>query len=111
MAWEASQPNESEASNSYTWPEDSEVCRHIGGGGLWAVRAAQIGWTTESLFGCYWSRPLDHLGSAGLLWHLVGGRLVRLHRDWALIAAVDDTERVFHRRPAAMQCTLPWMLR
>jgi hypothetical protein len=46
----------------------------------WAVRAAEIGWTTESLFGCYWSRSLDHLGSAGLLWHLVGGRLVRLHR-------------------------------
>jgi hypothetical protein len=30
----------------------------------WAARAAEIGWTTESLFGCYWSRPLDHLGSA-----------------------------------------------
>src|ERR1700730_17802650 len=36
-------------------------------------------------------RPLDHPGGAGLLWAINGGRLVELHRDWAVIelAATD----------------------
>jgi hypothetical protein len=77
----------------------------------WAARTAEIGWTTETLFGCSASRPLDHLRGAGLLWHLVGGRLKQLHKDWAVIEAADGTERVFHRRPATIHCTLPWRLR
>jgi hypothetical protein len=96
---------------THRWQQLVNDCQHfVFSVEQWAARAAEIGWTTESLFGCYWSRPLDHLGSAGLLWHLVGGRLVRLHRDWAVIAGANGTERVFHRRPAAMQCTLPWRL-
>ncbi|HWX34167.1 MAG TPA: hypothetical protein VNZ53_42935, partial [Steroidobacteraceae bacterium] len=31
------------------------------------------------------ARPLDHSGGAGLLWAINGGRLVELHRDWAVI--------------------------
>jgi len=38
-----------------------------------------------ALFGCAPKRPLDYLGSAGLLWAINGGRLVELHRDWAVI--------------------------
>jgi hypothetical protein len=97
---------------THRWQQFVSDCQHfMFSHEKWAVRAAQIGWTIESLFGSYWSRPLDHLGSAGLLWHLVGGRLVRLHRDWAVIAAADGTERVFHRRPATVPGTLPWRLR
>ena len=33
-------------------------------------------------------RPLDYLGSAGLLWAINGGRLLELHRDWAVIDQV-----------------------
>jgi len=51
----------------------------------WADRAAALGWNSLALFGCHRTRPLDHLGSAGLLWALNGGSLVQLHRDWALI--------------------------
>jgi hypothetical protein len=51
----------------------------------WAGRAAQLGWNAMSLFGCAPKRPLDYSGSAGLLWALNGGRLVQLHRDWAVI--------------------------
>jgi hypothetical protein len=97
---------------THRWQQFVSDCQHfVFSHEKWAVRAAQIGWTTESLFGCSWSRPFDHLGSAGLLWHLVGGRLVRLHRDWAVIAAADGAERVFHRRPTTMRCTLAWRLR
>jgi hypothetical protein len=34
-----------------------------------------------ALFGCAPKRPLDYLGSAGLLWAINGGRLLELHRD------------------------------
>ena len=52
-----------------------------------------------SLFGCAPKRPLDYSGSAGLLWALNGGRLVQLHRDWAVIdVPVNRSERVFYRR-------------
>jgi hypothetical protein len=52
-----------------------------------------------SLFGCAPRRPLDYSGSAGLLWALKGGRLVQLHRDWAVIdVPVNRSERIFYRR-------------
>src|SRR5262249_43768909 len=51
----------------------------------WAERAHQLRWDTMALFGCAPRRPLDYSGSAGLLWAINGGRLVELHRDWAVI--------------------------
>jgi hypothetical protein len=78
----------------------------------WAPRAAELAWNASSLFGCCSVRPLDYFGSAGLLWKVAGGRLIRLHKDWAVvIAAADGTERTVHRRPAAANVTLPWRLR
>jgi hypothetical protein len=76
----------------------------------WADRAAILGWDAMALFGCAPNRPLDYLGSAGLLWAINGGRLVELHRDWAVIEApVHGSKRIFSRRnvdPAKI--TLPW---
>src|ERR1700730_16083911 len=43
--------------------------------GKWAERAAQLRWDAMALFGCAPKRPLDYLGSAGLLWSINGGRL------------------------------------
>ena len=51
----------------------------------WAERAAELGWDARALFGCHRNYPLMHLGSAGLLWAMNGGKLVELHRDWAVI--------------------------
>jgi hypothetical protein len=51
----------------------------------WANRAAGLGWDAMALFGCAPKRPLDYLGSAGLVWAINGGRLLELHRDWAVI--------------------------
>ena len=51
----------------------------------WADRAARLGWDAIALFGCAPRRPLDYSASAGLLWAMNGGRLVELHRDWAVI--------------------------
>jgi hypothetical protein len=77
----------------------------------WAPRAAEIGWDALSLFGCCSVRPLDHFGSAGLLWTVAGSKLIRLRKDWAVIAAADGAERTYHRRPASVNVTLPWKLR
>jgi hypothetical protein len=77
----------------------------------WAKRAAKLGWDSVSLFGCRPARPLEHLGDAGLLWRLAGGALSAIHKDWAALACVDGTPRVFHRRPGTRNVTLPWLPR
>ena len=76
----------------------------------WAERAAGHGWNDLELFGCC-RRPLERLGSAGLLWAINGGRLVELRRDWAVIErASDRSQHVHHReRPKAANITLPWI--
>jgi hypothetical protein len=77
----------------------------------WAERAATLGWNALALFGCYRTRPLEHLGSAGLLWAISGGKLVELYRDWAIIERQHDKSRqVYHRRRQdEAQVTLPWI--
>jgi hypothetical protein len=74
-----------------------------------AGRAATLGWDDLALFAAR-PRPLDHQGSAGLLWHVNGGRIVELHRDWAVIERAEDrSRRVHHRRhPDPRNVTLPW---
>ena len=74
-----------------------------------AERAATLGWDDLALFAAR-TRPLDHQGSAGLLWHVNGGRIVELHRDWAVIERPEDrSRRVHHRRSLDPRTvTLPW---
>ncbi len=76
----------------------------------WAEHAARLGWDAMALFGCAPKRPLDYSGSAGLLWAVNGGRLVELHRDWAVIdVPVNRSQRVFYRRNVdAAKIRLPW---
>jgi hypothetical protein len=77
----------------------------------WAERAAGLGWDAMALFGCAPKRPLDYSGCAGLLSAINGGRLVELHREWAVIdLPVNRSQRIFYRRnvdPAKI--TLPWV--
>ena len=77
----------------------------------WAQRAAALGWNALALFGCHRSRPLEYLGSAGLLWAINGGKLVELHRDWAVIErGRDKTRHVYHRRRQdKAHVGLPWI--
>jgi hypothetical protein len=76
----------------------------------WANRATRLGWDAMALFGCAPKRPLDYLGSAGLVWAINGGRLLELHRDWAVIdIPVHGSQRIFYRRNVdAAKITLPW---
>ena len=76
----------------------------------WAEHAARLGWDAMALFGCAPKRPLDYSGSAGLLWAVNGGRLIELHRDWAVIdAPVNRSQRVFYRRNVDVaKIRLPW---
>jgi hypothetical protein len=57
--------------------------------------------------------PLQLLGQAGLLWHVNGGRIIELHRDWAMIdRPVNRSQSIFHRRDIdSSQITLPWRFR
>ena len=76
----------------------------------WAERAAELGWNARTLFGCHRNYPLMHLGSAGLLWAINGGKLVKLDRDWAVIELpTHSSQRTFYRRElAAGKVILPW---
>ena len=77
-----------------------------------ADRAAQLGWHTMQLFGCKPRYPLSYLGEAGLLWHVNGGKIIELHRTWAVIDdPVNRSPRTFSRRDVAKErMVLPWML-
>ena len=76
----------------------------------WAERAYELKWDGMSLFGCAPRRPLDYSASAGLLWAMNGGRLVELHRDWAVIdMPLQTRQRVFYRRNVERtKISLPW---
>jgi hypothetical protein len=75
-------------------------------------RAAELGWDTMALFGCKTRYPLSYLGKAGLLWHVNGGRIIELHRDWTVIdRPVNGSQRIFYRRDVAKErAVLPWTL-
>jgi hypothetical protein len=77
----------------------------------WAARATATGWDAMSLFGCYRERPFGRLGSAGLLWNVAGGQLIRLHSDWAVIETPNGAQQTFHRRPVFVHLVLAWELR
>jgi hypothetical protein len=97
---------------AHRWRQFVSDCNNfVASGENWAERAAELGWDARALFGCHRNRPLLHLGSAGLLWAINGGRLIELHRDWATIElAVDGSRRVFHRRRLdGANITLPWI--
>src|SRR6476646_1987485 len=76
----------------------------------WANRARGLGWDAMALFGCAPKRPLDYLGGVGLVWAINGGRLLELHRDWAVIdIPVHGSQRIFYRRNVdAAKTSLPW---
>ena len=95
----------------HRWRQFVDDCKNfLSSSENWADRAARLGWDAMALFGCAPKRPLDYLGSAGLLWAINGGRLLELHRDWAVIdVPVHGSKRIFSRRnvdPAKI--TLPW---
>jgi len=77
----------------------------------WAERATALGWDAVTLFGCRRHRPLQHFGSAGLLWAINGGRLIELHRDWVVFELAENgSQRIFERRRLdAANLTLPWI--
>ena len=96
----------------HRWRQFVEDCRiFVSSPESLAERASRLGWDAMALFGCAPKRPLDYSGSAGLLWAINGGRLVELHRDWAVIdLPVNRSQRIFYRRnvdPAKI--TLPWL--
>jgi hypothetical protein len=98
----------------HRWRQFVDDCRNfLSPSENWAEHAARLGWDAMALFGCAPKRPLDYSGSAGLLWAINGGRLLELHRNWAVIdVPVHRSQRIFYRRNVdAAKITLPWMKR
>jgi len=96
----------------HRWRQFVDDChRFVSSPENWADRAAELGWNDQALFACYRNRPLEYIGSAGLLWTVNGGRLLELYRDWAAIERAEDrSRRVYHsRRLDAANVTLPWI--
>ena len=77
-----------------------------------AARAAALGWDTYALFGCGPGHPLDHLGSAGLLWFINGGRILELHGEWAILEVPGRESRISYNRQRSdtPNGRLPWEL-
>jgi hypothetical protein len=50
-------------------------------------------------------------GGADLVWAINGGRLIELHRDWAVIElTANGSRRVFERRRVDVaKVSLPWI--
>jgi hypothetical protein len=96
----------------HRWRQFVEDCRAFLRSDALAHRAAQLGWDAMALFGCC-RNPLMYLGKAGLLWQVSGGKIIELHRDWAVIDhAVNRSPHTFSRRDADPEkITLPWHLR
>jgi hypothetical protein len=86
----------------HRWRQFRDDCKNfLSSSEHWAGRAAQLGWDAMALFGCAPKRPLDYLGSAGLLWAINGGRLLELHRDWAVADSMPRSstrQRMPHRK-------------
>jgi hypothetical protein len=94
----------------HRWERFVDDCvRFLAAEGNGAERAAKLGWNDLALFAAR-PRPLDHQASAGLLWHVNGGRIVELHRDWAVIERAEDrSQRIYHRRRLDPRTVgLPW---
>jgi hypothetical protein len=89
----------------------TDCTKFLASPGEWAERAAALGWDAVALFGCCRHRPLVHRGSAGLFWAINGGRLVELHRDWAVFELAENgSRRIFERRRLdAENVRLPWI--
>jgi hypothetical protein len=87
---------------AHRWRQFLGDCNNfLTGGENWAERAAELGWNAATLFGCHRARPLAHPGGAGLLWAINGGRLLELHRDWAVIELAANGSRHVFELPQA----------
>jgi hypothetical protein len=95
----------------HRWRQFLADCNNfLAAGEAWAERAAELGWDGLTLFGCRRHRPLEHLGGVGLVWVINGGRLVELHRAWAVFELpANGSQRIFDRRRVdAANVRLPW---
>jgi len=95
----------------HRWRQFVEDCNAFLRSEQLASRAAQLGWDAASLFACRRHFPLAYLNEAGLLWALNGGKIVELHRDWAVIdRPVNRSQSTFSRRDVDEKIVLPWTL-
>ena len=62
----------------HRWRQFVDDCKNfLSSSEHWANPAAGVGWDTMGLFGCAPKRPLDYLGSTGLLWAINGASSLR----------------------------------
>jgi hypothetical protein len=75
----------------HRWRQFMTDCtKFLASPGGWAERAAALGWDAVVLFGCCRHRPLDRPGISVCFGAINGGRLVELHRDWAVFELAEN---------------------
>jgi hypothetical protein len=91
------------------WLQFIDDCAAFLDGG-WPVNAAALGWGPLDLFGCDRERPWARIDQAGLLWLMVGRRLVALTADSATIETASGGRLSYHRVPNEPGRVLAWSL-
>ena len=72
--------------------------------------AAALNWGPFDLFGCDRERPFARVDRAGLLWLLVGNRLLALSENAAAIETKTGTRQTYRRKPSEPGRALAWNL-
>jgi hypothetical protein len=76
----------------------------------WPASAETLGWGPLDLFGCNRDKPFARTSQAGLLWLLVGRKLLALTADTAAIATPSGGKLTFYRRQLETGGVLVWEL-
>ncbi|HUC65146.1 MAG TPA: hypothetical protein VMA53_06950 [Stellaceae bacterium] len=78
----------------------------------WAIRAAESGWDTASLFGCHPRYPLERFDCRGVLWSIDGAEIIAVTAS-EIVIRLKTGSRLACRRPSAAPgepITLAWQL-
>jgi hypothetical protein len=78
----------------------------------WAIRAAESGWNTVSLFGCHPRFPLERFDCRGVLWAIEGAEIIGVSAA-EIVIRLETGSRLACRRPSAAPgepIVLAWQL-
>jgi hypothetical protein len=67
----------------------------------WAIRAAESGWDTVSLFGCHPRFPLERFDCRGVLWGIEGAEIIAVTASAIVIRLKTGSQLACRRSSAA----------
>ena len=81
-----------------SWAAFLESCEAFMAG-PWPGKAASMGWTADSLFGCHGRKPVERVDRMGLLWLLGTGRIAALTEETAVIEMPSGSRLTYRVHP------------